>query len=309
MQAQNWVIDFRGEGRANMYRVAHTVMAATSRYQELLIVDTFGFGRALFIDGVPQSATSDEYIYHEALVHPALVAHHAPKSVFIVGGGEGAVLREVLKCNTVERVVMVDIDEMMVDLAKTHLSEWHQGAFEDTRVQLVIDDARTYLAGTQETFDCILVDVPDPVAGSPAALLFTTEFCALSKSRLNEGGTFAMQAETTDHGAYTAHVSIIKTLQQSFNVVLPYQTTIPFYGLPWGFAVASDQRIQERFATITLEQTLHERHCSDLKFYDAESHLHMFSLPKHLRKAIADPNTGTLIRDDQILVLKWDSHS
>lgn len=304
MQAHNWMIDFRGDSRANMYRVLKTVAAKTSQFQEILIVDTLGFGRALFLDGIPQSASSDEYIYHEALVHPALAAHSRPKKVFIAGGGEGAVLREVLKHNTVERVVMVDIDDVMVDFAKQYLGEWHLGAFEDKRVQLVNDDARAYLSGTQEMFDCILLDATDPLEGGPAALLFTTEFFTLAKSHLNAGGTFGMQAETTDSGTYTAHISIIKTLRHCFNTVFSYGTSISFYGLTWGFVVASDQAIEHRFSPLTLAQTLRERNCSDLKFYDTESHLHMFSLPKYLRDAIENPSVGMIIRDDQLLVVE-----
>ncbi len=304
MLAQNWIIDFRGDSRANLYRVLQTVAATKSQYQEILIVDTLGFGRALFLDGIPQSSALDEHIYHEALIHPALVAHRAPKKVFIVGGGEGATLREVLRHNTVERVVMVDIDDVLVALARQHLGAWHQGAFDDPRVELVHADARAYLERSEETFDCVIVDATDPLEGGPAALLFTTEFYTLVKSRLNPGGTFGMQAETTDIGSCEAHASIIKTLRQCFKSVFSYQTVITFYGLPWAFAVAGDEDLAPRFAPDALTATLRERGCADLKFYDAESHQHMFALPKYVREAIEDPEVGIIIRDDRVLVVE-----
>ncbi|WP_112429292.1 polyamine aminopropyltransferase [Thermogemmatispora tikiterensis] len=304
MQAQNWLIDFRGGTRANMYRVLKTVVATRSPYQEILILDTIGFGRALFLDGIPQSSALDEHIYHEALIHPVLVAHRQPKKVFIVGGGEGATLREVLRHNTVERVVMVDIDDTLVALAREHLGDWHQGAFDDPRVELVHADARGYLEKTSETFDCVIVDATDPLEGGPAALLFTTEFFKLAKSRLNPGGTFGMQAEATDIGVCEAHASIIKTLKQCFKSVFSYQAMVTFFGLPWGFAVASDEDIAARFTPQVIAATLRERGCTNLKFYDVESHQHMFALPKYVREAIEDPNVGMIIRDDRVLVVE-----
>jgi spermidine synthase len=125
MHTQNWVIEFR-TNRSHLYRIVQTEVSTTSKYQEILIADVQGFGRALFLDGVPQSSSIDEHMYHEALIHPALVAHQHPTKVWIAGGGEGAVLREIVKHKTIERVVMVDIDQTVVDLAKTHLGAWHQ---------------------------------------------------------------------------------------------------------------------------------------------------------------------------------------
>jgi spermidine synthase len=304
MRTRNWIIDYRGDNRANMYRIAQTIATANSQYQEILIVDTPDYGRALFLDGNPQSAAIDEHIYHETLVHPALAAHSHPQKVFIAGGGEGAVLREVLKHNTIEQVVMVDIDTVMVDMAKKYLTAWHAGAFEDKRVKLVHDDARAYLENTREKFDCIILDATDPLEESPAALLFTTEFFKLAKARLAVGGTFAMQAESTTIGLHDAHVSVVKTLRRCFKTVLSYQMTISFFGLEWGFVVASDTDIEQRFAPQTLTHTLRERDCK-LQFYDVESHLHMFAQPKYLRDALEDPNTGKIIADDQVLVVEW----
>jgi len=287
-----------------MYRVRSTVAQTTSSYQEILIAETEDFGRALFLDGIPQSSALDEHIYHEALVHPALIAHNAPQSVFVAGGGEGAILREILKHNTIQKVVMCDIDTVMLDFARDHLYDWHQGAFDDPRVQVLCEDARAYLANSPNTFDCIIVDMTDPLENSPAALLFTHEFFLLAKSRLAPGGTFAMQAEAADITDYSAHVSVIKTLRKCFNSVLSYQTWISFYGLAWGFAVASDEPLEQRLSADSLAQKLHERNCQDLRFYDTESHLHLFSTPKYLRDAIQDSHTGAIIYDDQPLVVE-----
>jgi spermidine synthase len=287
MHTQNWFIEFRAN-RSNLYRIEQTEVSTTSKYQEILIATVQGYGKALFLDGVPQSSSLDEYIYHETLIHPALVAHPHPTKVWIAGGGEGAVLREIVKHKTIERVVMVDIDQVVVDLARTHLSAWHQGAFEDPRVEVVHEDARAYLANTQETFDCIVMDLTDPFVDGVAAPLFTREFFTLAKSHLREGGILSMQAEVTDPGSDQTHIALVKTLESCFRSVLPYQAYIPFYGLHFGFAIASEGALDRHLSFQNIAQTLLERGCTDLRFYDEETHQHLFARPKYLRSAAAE---------------------
>jgi spermidine synthase len=217
--------------------------------------------------------------------------------VFIAGGGEGAVLREILKHKTIEKIVMVDIDGELIKLVKEHLWDWHQGAFDDPRVQVLHEDARAYLEQRPDTYDAIFGDLPDPLEGGPAAELFTREFYALIKSRLNPGGVFALQAENTEVGWCKSYIAIIKNLQHVFASVIPYQTTIPFYGLPWGFAVASDTPIEQRLTPESVGRTLHERDCGSLHYYDVETHTHMFALPKYLRDAMHDPAVAERLRD------------
>lgn len=297
------MIEFRGVSRANMYKLTRTLHHTTSRFQDILLAETAGYGKALFLDNIPQSSELDEFIYHETLIHPALVACPRPERVFIAGGGEGAVLREILKHNTVKEVVMVDIDDVLISLVKEHLPEWHQGAFDSPKVQVLHEDARAYLQQTTDTFDCIFGDLPDPLEDGPAALLFTQEFFSLVKSRLNPGGTFALQAENTEPGWCKAFVAIINNLKQAFPQVVPYQTFMPFYGLSWGFAVAGEPTIAERLTDTTVEQVLHERGCTSNRHYDAETHRHMFSLPRYLRDMLNDPKAAASLQNALPLAL------
>src|SRR5215208_2369732 len=191
-------------------RVLHT---RQTRFQKLEIADTVSYGRALFLDDKIQSAQLDEFIYHEALVHPALVLHPQPRSVLVLGGGEGATLRETLRHRCVQRALMVDIDEEAVTSCREYLTPWHQGAFENSRTQLLHADARSYLEQHDERFDSIIVDVTDPLAGGPSYLLFTREFYRLAAERLTEHGTLAVQAEGVDLNALEAHLAIIATLR------------------------------------------------------------------------------------------------
>src|SRR5919198_6514773 len=175
--------------------------------------------RALFLDGQPQSAVADEYVYHEALVHPALISHSAPKRVLIAGGGEGATLREVLRHPGVERAVMVDIDGELVDLCREHLAEMHQGAFDDPRADVVIGDALAYLREHEEPFDAIVIDLTDPSEEGPIGELYSEGFYRLVASRLADDGIMVLQAYTFGPGRTAWQDKIAATLSQVFPIV------------------------------------------------------------------------------------------
>ena len=175
-------------------RVERVHFAGRTEYQDVTIQDTACFGRSLVLDGKTQSTELDEFIYHEALVHPALISHPEPRSVFIAGGGEGATAREVLAHRSVRRVVMVDIDSEVVELCRRFLPNHHQGAFDDPRLSLLHADAFAFLEESTETFDVAVIDVPDPLEGGPACLLYTREFYGLLRSRLNPGGAMVAQS-------------------------------------------------------------------------------------------------------------------
>ncbi len=127
-----------------------------TKYQDMWIVECGDFGKSLFLDGEWQSSTINEFYYHEALVHPACIAHKSPLTVLILGGGEGATLREVLKWKSVEKVTMVDIDGELVSACQEYLPEMHQGAFDDPRVELIIDDAINFLGKALVNWDIII---------------------------------------------------------------------------------------------------------------------------------------------------------
>ncbi|MEM0318067.1 MAG: methyltransferase domain-containing protein, partial [Candidatus Nezhaarchaeales archaeon] len=169
---------------AHLHGVRKIMYSGRTKFQQVDIVETYSFGKCLFLDGKLQSCEYDEHVYHEALVHPAMMTHPDPKRVLIVGGGEGATAREVLRYPTVEKVVMVDIDGELVDLCRRYMPEWSQGAFEDPRLELVIADGRKYIEETGESFDVVILDLTDPLPGTPSVYLYTREFYELVKGRL-----------------------------------------------------------------------------------------------------------------------------
>jgi len=138
-----------------------------TRFQEMYIVESGSYGKGLMLDGKWQSSTLDEFIYHEGIGHPPLILNGYLKKVVIVGGAEGAAIREVLGWKNIERVVMLDIDGEVVEACREYLPEMHQNSFDDPRVELIIDDAQNFLAQTDETFDAVISDLTDPIEEVP----------------------------------------------------------------------------------------------------------------------------------------------
>lgn len=271
-------------GERASYEITSVLATAQTAFQAVEIVETRSFGRALFLDGAPQSAVADEFVYHEALVHPALVAHPSPKRVLIAGGGEGATLREVLRYPGVERAVMVDIDGELVDLCREHLAEMHQGAFDDPRADVVIGDALAYLREQDELFDAIVIDLTDPSEDGPIGELYGEGFYRLVASRLAEGGVVVLQAYTFGPGRTAWQDKIVETLARVFPIVRRYRAEVPFFKDSWAFITASAVRDPAALPAMYVDRTLAERGVDGLRFYDGTTHLSMFALPKYARR-------------------------
>ncbi len=223
--------------QAGIIRVAY---AGSTDIQRVLIADTARFGRVLALDGIIQSAAADERLYHEALVQPGMLRHYRPRDVLIIGGGEGATLREVLKHDSVRSVTMVDIDRQLVDIARHHLSDWHQGAFEDPRVKMFFDDGRRFIARDGSHYDVVIIDVVDLIEGGPAQSLYTREFYTELRDRLRPGAMVVVQALEFSFLHHREHVTLARTLKTAFGQVHSYSTLIPSFQCEWGFTLASD---------------------------------------------------------------------
>lgn len=285
-KSYKWFVEHLSPFEAHMHGISRIIHATRTAFQELEILDLKTYGRCLVLDGKMQSSAVDEAIYHEALVHPAMLSHPMPKKVFIVGGGEGATLREVLRHQSVEQVLMVDIDQEVVEACKMHLPEWHQGAFDDPRVELRFLDARRYLEETDAIFDVIIIDISEPIEAGPAYLLYTTEFYSIVMERLSKDGLIALQAGTTTLSYLENFTAVCRTLKAVFPIVSPYQAAIPSFGLPWGFALASKIYDPETWDIKEIDRMISERIQGELLTYDGKTHKGQFFLSKQLRSAI-----------------------
>ena len=296
-----WLSDSISEDFVQLHRIEAVLYEGQTKYQSARIVSSRRFGTCLVLDGKIQSCEADECVYHEALVQPAMLAHPAPRTVFIAGGGEGATLREALTHETVRRAVMVDIDEEVVALSRKYLPGHSRGAFEDKRTELYHTDARQYLAESKDKFDVIIIDLPDPIEEGPAYLLYTREFYQTIRERLTEDGLIAVQAGSASLTELLNLTAVSNTLQSVFPIVTQCQVDMPCFGGPWGFCLASRRHDPSKLSPAAVDGRIAERALTHLRFYDGLTHQGMFSLPKHIREALA--NQTRLITDADPLYL------
>jgi len=246
-----------GRSSALMLRLKEVLAVKRSKYQEIVIGITEEFGKTLVLDGYVQSTEADEYLYHESLVQPAMLSHPNPRRVLILGGGEGATAREVLK-HPVERVTMVDIDEDVVELSKKFLEEMHRGAFNDPRLHVVIADGREYLLRTSEKYDVIISDLTDPYSSEIAKELYTEPFFITVKNRLTDVGIFVTQAGSRFFYEETYNM-VLQGLKSVFRYVMAYSVWVPSFGYACEFIMASDSIDFNQITAQIIDQRMLER--------------------------------------------------
>ena len=297
-----WFFETTTAVEGHVHAIARTIAARKTKFQQMEILETLSYGKCLVLDGRIQSSQADEFIYHEALVHPGLLAHPAPARAMVIGGGEGATVREILRHPSVTDCLMVDIDGEVVEECRRHLPEMHRGAFDDPRTRLRHEDARAYLERTSERFDLIVIDLVEPLEEGPACLLFTKEFYTLVRDRLTEQGVMTMQSGMTKVNEMFFYGAINHTLQQVFPVVAPYQAFISCFGTPWGFTLAGKGTDPWRQTAADVDRLIAQRMDPEaLGYWDGQAHLHSFNLPKFLRRAIE--SNSRIITDANPLIV------
>ncbi|MDA1337459.1 MAG: polyamine aminopropyltransferase [bacterium] len=182
-----------GEKKAFLagFAIKKIVYTGKSKYQTMDILDTEEYGRMFFLDGLVQLATKNEAVYHEMLVHPAMMHHSNPKKVLIIGGGDGGALREVLK-HPVSEAFLVEIDSEVIRIAVKYLPTLSRSAFGDKRSKIVVQDGIEFITMYKNYFDCIILDSNDP-DGVMAGTLFEEKFLRSVKNALTKDGIFSAQ--------------------------------------------------------------------------------------------------------------------
>ncbi|HEX8407779.1 MAG TPA: spermidine synthase [Thermoanaerobaculia bacterium] len=278
-----WLVEAPSQFEFAARAIAHVFIHKHTAFQELYIVATHNLGKALVLDGKWQSCVADEFIYHEALVQPALMLHGAARRVLILGGAEGATAREAARWPTVQDITMVDIDREVVDACRDFLPEMHRDVFADPRLHVVIEDASSFLDGGTTHWDIIIMDLCDPVADGPSLSLFTVEAFSRMAYRLASRGIVAVQAGPITGAGFS---TVVRTMRQVFPTVLPYSAHIPTYPGTWGFVVGSRDEYRlpaEREIGRKLRAVI-----SDLRYLDAAALKAMFALPRYVQRTLID---------------------
>jgi spermidine synthase len=240
------------------------------------------WGTVLMLDGVCQLTTSDEFIYHEMMTHVPLLALNRLKRVLVVGGGDGGVLREVLKHPSIEKATLCEIDCAVIDLSLKYYPEIAGGALNDRRADVVIADGLKYVAQSKERFDAIIVDSSEPIG--PSAVLHTREFFTDCKRALKAGGVLV-----TQNGLpflFPEHLQATSAIFASlFKATSPYLCTQPcYFGGPFALNWASDDAKLLDTSLAVLHRRVKTRAIAT-RYYTPAVHLAAFALPGYVAGA------------------------
>jgi len=253
-------------------------------HQHLAIFDNATWGRVLLLDGVFQLTTTDEFVYHEMMAHVPLMALERPRSVVVIGGGDGGVLREVLKHPGVKSAVLAEIDQTVIDTALTFYPEISNGAFDDPRTQVMIGDGFKFVAETDQRFDAIIVDSSEPIG--PSAVLHSAEFFAACRNALAPNGLCVMQTGLP----FTAPEHLAETtaaLSGLFANVAPFLCTQPcYFGGPFAINTATDGPRPDAVDVKTLAGRQKRRKIAT-RYWTPAGHGAAFALPAYVGSIVA----------------------
>ena len=263
-------------------------------FQTLEMLESPRFGRVMRLDGCFMTSERDEFFYHEALVHPAAMAHVAPRKALVIGGGDGGAAEELLKHRTMERVVLAELDGEVIAASKAHLQAVHRGAWDDPRLEVHLGDGLAYMDHTPERFDLVLMDLTDP--DTPAGPLYTAPAFARMRRALAPGGALVLHLGSPVFHAEQVR-ALVATLRDSFAVVRCYGLYVPLYGAYWGMAVASDSLDAVRLQAAEVEQRLQTRGVGDLQYYNPEVHGALFALPNYYRALVNETPAAVPARE------------
>ncbi len=269
-------------GYYQQLKITNSIYSGKTKFQQVDIFENPHYGKVLALDGVMQTTEKDEFFYHEMLAHCPLIANKVAKKVLIIGGGDGGILREVLRHQTIEKVVMVEIDGEVVELCKKHMPALSNGAFEHEKTELLIEDGINYVKTTNEKFDVIIVDSTDPMG--VGEVLFTDEFYSNCNRILNEGGVVSTQSGVPFYQA--DEMQSIKTrLLKSFNYVDFYIVPVPTYvGSYMVLSFASNTKELYKMQDSEIEAKLNLMQDSkQLKYLNKDIFKSAFMLPNYIK--------------------------
>ena len=281
----DWLHECLHPAYAQALRVERSLYDSATAHQRLRVFENGLFGRVLALDDVVQTTEGDHFIYHEMLAHVPILAHGAARRVLIVGGGDGGMAREVLRHPDVAALTMVELDAGVIDFARSYLPALSDGAFDDPRFELVIEDGAELMRRTGGGFDIIIVDSTDPspvdaaAPEGPGAALFTPDFYADASRALASGGILVTQSGLPFVDATLART--MRPFRTLFADATAYIATIPSYGCgPMAFGWGTNGE-----ARATPVETLRARMAAARlapRYYTPEVHAAAFALPAYI---------------------------
>ena len=277
--SDNWFIEKENKELTFGYAVKEKLYAGMSEYQKIDVFETKAYGRMLVIDDYVMLTDMDEFVYHEMIAHVPVCYHHNPKSVLVIGGGDGGTVRELIKYEEINEIVLCEIDQLVIDVSKQFFPKL-ASSLSHPKVKVKVADGIQYISQCSNKFDIIIVDSTDPIG--PGEVLFTSEFYNSVRKALKPRGHMVLQSESPWYSQSILR-KIYNNVAQSFPVLKPYVGSVPTYprGL-WSWTMASVEEnnfevcYSKRFMNV--QDQLNYLTCSRLK--------NIFDIPPFYKKKL-----------------------
>ncbi len=251
------------------YTINRTLHKGSTKYQDIELVDTDEMGNVLLLDNITQVGELVDWQYHEPMVHMPMLAHPNPKTVLVIGGGDGGILREVLRYESVKHIDFVELDEEVVSFSRTYLQSVNGGAFENPKVHARFEDGRSFVERTDTVYDVVIMDMTDPFG--PSKMLYTREFYTHVRNRLDPNtGIFTMHSESPVTRP-VAFQCVRRTLGAVFPVVRTTYTFIQMYATFWSITLASNGPDIQDLDAATVDSRIRARGIHDLKIITGDT--------------------------------------
>lgn len=265
------------------FRFDRRLESRQSDFQAIELLESAHLGRTLRLDGRFMTSEADEFFYHEAMTHPAAIAHPEPRRALVIGGGDGGAVEELLKHPSITEVLLVEIDAEVVDVARTYLHSIHRGALDDPRVSVRHEDGAAFIKTCCRSFDLIVLDLTDPE--TLAGPLYTRAFFADCKKVLAPGGAMTLHLGSPFHEPERVR-GLAAQLTGLFSQVHCYGLHVPLYGAYWAFAVVSDLLLPTALNAAQVRWRMEERGIQGLHYYNPDVHGALFALPNYYRSLV-----------------------
>lgn len=282
MKSDIWITEKQTKDIDISFRVKNILHEEKTDFQELAVVDTYAYGRMLFLDGCVMTSIKDEFVYHEMITLVAINSHPNPEKVLVIGGGDGGAIREIVKHPKVKEATLVEIDGAVIENSKKYLPEI-AASYDNPKVRVIVDDGIKHIQNHKNTYDIIIIDSTDPIG--PAVGLFAYDFYKDVHGALKDDGIMVAQTESPYYEQELIK-RIHKDLRSLFSTVKLYLAHIPTYptGM-WCFSIASKKYDPEKVDPNTIPDT-------KTKYYNEEIHFSSFVLPNFVRDILNDVEKG-----------------
>ncbi len=275
-----WMTEQVSPSEMYLSEVEEIIYKGKSTFQDLTVVKLFNGNKAFYLDNQLQSTTFDEYIYHELLVHFPFIIHQNPKSVLIIGAGEGASAREALKWKNIATIKLIELDPEVINCCKKYLPEMNKGAYEHNKVSIEFMDAMAFINNCKEKYDVIICDLCDQ--DLDRNLIINLEFLQSAKKLLNNKGNILIQSGEMPFQQDETFLNYIKMLKSTFKNIKILTTWIPSYCRNWAYVLLQDDEIRN-FSEDEIKEIIHNNITDKLFFINEKTYLGIFNPPKYVQ--------------------------